>query len=315
MEWLSIEMLADLKIAIKKNEKVLAEKEARNSELTQLNSQFVETNKRLEQEINLQDDRITEAKAENETLRKEKEWVLSKFAQDNEKVYKELREKEEKISWDTQQNALRLIEIEKREFKLMNKEDTNTNILNESKDIRKEIKKEAELTEQKIIFLKRDQEKNKKIEEQIDEKNIALKEVEKSLNDKKLEINEIELKILESSQINQNLVAELQSKDKINIIQIERLEKLNTLFSELKGYVTEKTDATMEEIETFIKSIWKEDVVSTEKLEPQSDTAITKDTVILSEMKYGDLQKEVKKRWLDLPQNSKKEDLIDLLSK
>lgn len=315
MEWLSIELLADLKIAIKKNEKVLAEKEARNSELTQLNSQFVETNKRLEQEINLQDDRITEAKAENETLRKEKEWVLSKFAQDNEKVYKELREKEEKISWDTQQNALRLIEIEKREFKLMNKEDTNTNILNESKDIRKEIKKEAELTEQKIIFLKRDQEKNKKIEEQIDEKNIALKEVEKSLNDKKLEINEIELKILESSQINQNLVAELQNKDKINVIQIERLEKLNTLFSELKGYVTEKTDATMEDIETFIKSIWKEDVVSTEKLEPQSDTAITKDTVILSEMKYGDLQKEVKKRWLDLPQNSKKEDLIDLLSK
>jgi predicted HTH domain antitoxin len=41
----------------------------------------------------------------------------------------------------------------------------------------------------------------------------------------------------------------------------------------------------------------------------------TKDTVELSEMSYNDLVKEVKSRDIKLPQNAKKETLIDLLSK
>jgi predicted HTH domain antitoxin len=41
----------------------------------------------------------------------------------------------------------------------------------------------------------------------------------------------------------------------------------------------------------------------------------TKDTVELSEMSYNDLVKEIKARDIKLPQNAKKETLIDLLSK
>jgi len=70
---LSIEQLADLTIAIKKNELTLKEKEKRNIELDKLNKNFVSTNNRLEQDIELQVDRLEKAKAENEALRQEKE--------------------------------------------------------------------------------------------------------------------------------------------------------------------------------------------------------------------------------------------------
>lgn len=315
MENLSIEQLADLRIAIKENQGILDKNEARNKELVWLNSNLIETNRRLEQEIGLQDTRITEAKAENEALREEKEWILSKFAEDNEKAYKELREKEEKIAWDTNQNALRLIEIEKRESKLVNKENSNKTILNEVKSIQKETKQETIRAEETMINVEAQRKKLKLEQAKINEKVSALKEIEKWLNEKRLEINEKELGTLESIQKNQNLVAELQNKEKANVIQIERLEKLNALFSELKGYVTTNANVTIGEIESLIAEglvdgevvDWLEEVSDIINDEKVSNFDINIAT-------YAEMLAEAKKRGIKFEKQPNKTTLIEALA-
>ena len=342
MEGITIEQLADLRIAIKKNEATLKEKQEANTTLEAINKHLVENNKQLEQELEVQADRIVTAKAENEALREEKEGILSKFAKDNEKAYKELREKEKGIANDQQQNALRLIEIEKRESKLVAKETSNKAMLDEAKSVQKEAKEEAVRAEEKYIEVTAERKKLKMEEEKVSKKKEALQEIEKEIDAKKLAVQEKEIALLEEIQTNRNLVAELQNKEKNNKLETERLEKLNALYNELKAYVTEKGNITAEEVEVFVNGENADTPVKEEVIEPQPtieapvveeknkdeestpeqkeeakeiEKPVEKDPAVLSEMKFGELQKEVKVRWLDLPQNAKKEDLIDLLSK
>ena len=327
-----IEQLVEMRIALKKTEAILKENEKKNKELEALNKNFVSTNKRLENDITVQVDRLDQAKIDNEELRKEKEGILSQFAEDNEKNYKELRKKEEKVANETQQNALRLIEIEKRESKLMNKENSNTAILDEAKNMQNEAKLETKRWIFQESRIKAENDKAELLKTQVAEKTEALKEIEKEINDKKIAVSNKELELLESIQTNQTLVAELNSLKTTNAVSTERLEKLNALFNEFKWYVTENSNVTIEQLEAFISdteaqeepAVWIEaldeiieevDTPEEEIIDEVDTPEETKDTVELSEMSYNDLVKEVKSRDIKLPQNAKKETLIDLLSK
>ena len=89
MENLSIDQLADLKIAIRKTDTELKEKQELNTALASENARYVADNRRLQEEIDMQAQRIEDHKAENVKLIEEKQGILSKFAQDNEANYKD----------------------------------------------------------------------------------------------------------------------------------------------------------------------------------------------------------------------------------
>jgi len=183
----------------------------------------------------------------------------------------------------------------------------------------------------------RDTSSKKKLEiqkTQIDERNTALKEIEKDLTAKRIQISEKELKTLESIQKNQNLVAELSLKEKTNVRQTERLEKLNALFSELKGFVTEKANITVEELENFIASqdnmiiLDDDNFLGVEESKKVLDSIPDEidwleetnerqkeDKNAIADMTYNDLRAIVKERWIETTPNPKKEELIALLSK
>lgn len=248
----SIDQLADLKIAIKKNEWILSEREKANVTLETRNKHLVETNNRLDKEITLQVDRIDEAKAKNISLSEEKEWILSKFAIDNEKVYKDLREKEVKISNESQQTALRLIELDKREWKLANKEKSNNLILEEARNVSKETKNEAISVESKLLDLEASKKNLEVKRKSIYSREEALFSIKKKLEKTRIENNDKEFEIMEINQANSNKLIQIQSIEKSIVSDKARLEKLVPLFSELKNYVIENSEATAEDIEKML---------------------------------------------------------------
>lgn len=330
---LSIEQLAELKIAIKKADTELQDKLGKNKELEKRNSHLTQENKRLSDEIEVQDQRKDNAIKDNESLRAEKEGILSKFAEENEKQYKELREREGAVATKEQNNALRLIEIEKREGRLVNKEKSNKAILEEAKAVEKEAKEETLRNEEKILTIQAERKKIREREDQVAEKKRALEEVKSDLEKVKIEIEEKEIAVLEEGQHNANLVAELRNKE-VNIKNdLERLERLNAVYKEMKDFVAENSNISIEDVEKMI--LWGENVVVEQESTPEEVeeakeieapvqeevkedelwATVEKDPAVLSEMKMPELREEVKNRGLDLPQNAKKEDLIDLLSK
>ena len=304
---LNIDQLADLKIAIKKNEITLKENTKNNEVLENRNEDLTSTNKRLEQEINLQVDRIEKAKTDNQKLLEEKSGILSKFATDNEKVYKELREKEKNVSNDAQQTALRLIELDKREWKLANKENSNKALLEEARNTKKEASEEVLRVEKQIDNLNDQRKKLKQEEKAFNEKKEALLEVKKDLEDTKEDINGKESDLLELNQNNQNLLIEINAKEKAIISDKDRLEKLVPLFNELKDYVIENSNVTIEELEKLIPE--KEEVI--EEDTPEKEEVIFDITTAT----YKEMLAETEKQWIRPAWSPKKDDLIKLLTK
>jgi len=315
----NIDKLADLKIAIKKNEAILSEREKANVTLETRNKDLTSTNNRLENEIEVQVKRIDEAKASNQKLIEEKEWILSQFAVDNEKVYKELREKEQNVANESQQVALRLIELDKREGKLANKETSNKKILEEARKISKETKDEANQVESKLLDLEAEKKKIAEKQKIIAEKEEALEEIKAKIEESRRKAQDEETTLLELNQANQNNLINIRATEKAITSEKERLEKLTPLFIELKKFVIENSEANEEMIQGFIEWLTSDtEVIATvsdehtiedkwEEIEDNTEFDIEGST-------YAEMVAEAKKRGFNL-KSPKKAELIELLSK
>lgn len=326
----SIDQLADLKIAIKKNEAILSEKEKANKILESRNKDLISTNSRLDKEIDVQVKRIEESKAKNIEISAEKEGILSKFAIDNEKVYKELREKEKSISNEAQQTALRLIELDKREWKLANKEKANNLILEEARNISKETKNEAVSIESRLLDLEASKKNLEAKRKSVTEREDALISIKEKLEKTRILNSDKESDIMELEQKNSNTLIQIQSKEKLMISDKERLEKLIPLFTELKNFVIENGKISIEDIEKILwdeakgiedenKGTEEEPVIETKTEEIVEEDKGTEEVIEtefnIETASYAEMLAEAKLRDPNLNGQPKKAVLIELLSK
>jgi len=305
---MSIDQLVDLKIAIKKQTIDLKKHTDENAVLETRNKHLTNNNVELEKELSIQEARINESIAENEKLRLEKEGILSKFSQDNEKAYNELREKETKIASDTQQNALRLIELEKRETQMVHKEASNKAILDEAKTIKKSAREETKLAETMLLWYEVKKERLAKQGASVDDRRLDLKLIEKEVNKIKVELNEKENSILKDIQKNSNLVAELNLLQVNTDNAIEKNTRLIAVYKELQEHLAKVglawTDITISDIENIIN--WE-----IEDIKIEEDVKI--EVIDFSKVSYSNLKQIAKDKGLDFKWNISRNDLENLL--
>jgi len=315
---MSIDQLADLRIAIIKTQATLDENTKNNTILSQTNEHLSANNLELDKELKIQEARIKEAIAENEKLRKEKEWILSKFAQDNEKAYATLRETETKVANETQQNALRMIEIDKREHSLVNKENTNKSILNEAKILKKEAREEMKSAENAKLSLQRQEKSLRDANKRLIENETRIKDIEKNIELRKIELNDKESEVLQSIQKQANQVAELNTLTLNSQVEIEKLNRVNAIYKEYKEYFAKQldkgSDVTIEDLENIVNRYdKKEDGLPVVKDEVIVDEWLSNEEI--KKLPFNELRQLAKISNIVIWKNPTKKELIKLLTK
>lgn len=272
---LSIEQLADLKIAIEK----------RNNEFRALNEEFTQKTNELENKKNEHIRLTAEVETlvahkeglikENEDLRSEKSVINAEFNKKSEEQYKELREREERVSSLDQTTQLRILEVDKRERDIAGREQAL-----EAKAIRVRLIESDAKNESAKIDL-RNEELNRREEEISKKAREAQEQSQKAIDERiqteaKLEeLKEKEREIEKVSRDNASSIIELKSKIAENEALEGRLSKIIPLYDELKTFIigNVKSDDFEKKFEAFVSEVIerenaKLEVVATEEEVP-----------------------------------------------
>ncbi|NDK08272.1 hypothetical protein EOM39_03405, partial [Candidatus Gracilibacteria bacterium] len=249
---LSIEQLADLKIAIKGESKKYDELKQTNEGLVVVNSNLTSNNKRLEKEIDEQV-RIKEATIEeNNKLRAEKEGINSEFEIKSNKQYEELRIKEQEIGDKLALIEARSKELEDRELKLFEKNEEIDRKISDLQQTKKEVKEDMIKSEKRLIEAREKETDIIKRETYLDKKDNDVRELLEVNEQEQEKIKKERKEILEISKKNQNALIETQAIEERMKADISRNEKLVVLLDETKNYLIGLEVVTKEELLGFI---------------------------------------------------------------
>lgn len=234
---LSIEQLADLKIAIQTKSKELKGIEKTLEDKVALNNHLTNDNVRLESEIKEQV-KIKEALIEENTkLRAEKDVISAEYEEKNAKVYAEIHDRETKVKAREEQNELLIAEITKRESSISDKMDKikveNEHIKKSKQDLVEHELLLASVTkqheDQKADLLKR--------MEALSVEQLETSNKHKELEKVRVEIERQEKNLKEESLKIENQKIELNAREKILQIDIDKLKTVVPLFLEAKAFV------------------------------------------------------------------------------
>ena len=338
---LTINQLADLKIAIEKENNKLSEIQKKYDEMKSQYDHLISENTRLTDEVKIQADRKEKLIKENEDFRIEKQKIQDEYEQKNSVVYKEIKEEREKLDQEKWVLELRLLEVDRREKDIARKEVEATNNLNEIKQIKKEIWEEKLYIEKVLQETQKEKEETSKSIWQKLELLEKLESKEKEIDEKLQNLNIKELEIAEKSLENQNKLIEIWAKEQY-IRELEpKIENFKKLLTEVKNFVIEsKNENAIEQIKeienefevpnpevpepTENEEISDENkvddtnVVTEEKTsENEEKTENTTDVTpnkTYEEMSVTELKNELTAKWIEYnPNNNNKQSLIKLL--
>lgn len=338
---LTINQLADLKIAIEKENNKLSEIQKKYDEMKSQYDHLISENTRLTDEVKIQADRKEKLIKENEDFRAEKQKIQDEYEQKNSVVYKEIKEERDQIDQEKWVLELRLLEVDRREKDIARKEVEATNNLNEIKQIKKEIWEEKLYIEKVLQETQKEKEETSKSIWQKLELLEKLESKGKEIDEKLQNLNIKELEIAEKSLENQNKLIEIWAKEQY-IRELEpKIENFKKLLTEVKNFVIEsKNENAIEQIKeienefevpnpevpepTENEEISDENkvddtnVVTEEKTsENEEKTENTTDVTpnkTYEEMSVTELKNELTAKWIEYnPNNNNKQSLIKLL--
>lgn len=304
---LTINQLADLKIAIEKENNKLSEIQKKYDEMKSQYDHLISENTRLTDEVKIQADRKEKLIKENEDFRIEKQKIQDDYETKNAIVYKEIKEERDQIDQEKWVLELRLLEVDRREKDIARKEVEATNNLNEIKKIKKEVWEEKLYIEKLLQETQKQKEEvSKEILQKIDllEK---IQEKEKTIDEKLEKFNGLQKDYEEKEKDIQNKLIEIWAKEKY-IKEVEpKLENFKKLLTEIKNFVIESKDKkAIEEVEAIEEEIKWEEV---EAIEEEN-----KKPVDIENLSIKEIKEILDSRWIEYnPNNNNKQSLIKLL--
>ena len=265
---LSIEQLADLKIAIEKNARILKENESKSNELISTNTHLVSENIRLKSEITQQVEIKENLIKENNEIRKEKDLINWEYEKRSNENYLKIKKAQDELESKTPVIELRLLEADKRERDIVWKIEENEKLIKEIRVIKQEIWEEKLYIEKQIKEIQSEREKSiteterklKAIQEleekwiEIDRRNT---ELNKRLEDNTKQLNEINAKYIE-----------IQAQQRYFESVLPKIENFKIFLKEVKAYVTENGKIERFQLEKLeeINNIVENKVIASENL-------------------------------------------------
>ena len=337
---LTINQLADLKIAIEKENNKLSEIQKEYDVIKSQYDHLISENTRLTDEVKIQADRKEKLIKENEDFRIEKQKIQDDYETKNAIVYKEIKEERDQIDQEKWVLELRLLEVDRREKDIARKEVEATNNLNEITKIKKEVWEEKLYIEKLLQETQKQKEEvSKEILQKIDllEK---IQEKEKTIDEKLEKFNGLQKDYEEKEKDIQNKLIEIWAKEKY-IKEVEpKLENFKKLLTEIKNFVIESKDKKaieqIKEIENEFeipnpevpepeKNEWISDenktddinevvVEKTSENEENEDNLPQDSVKDYEEMSVWEIKNELTAKWIEFnPNNNNKQSLIKLL--
>lgn len=239
---LSIEQLANLKIAIDKENTKLNELKKEFNTLKpnydHMESQLVRITEEVEVQAKIKENLIKE----NNEIREEKQKIQDDYEQKNAIVYQEIRRDREQIDQEKGIVELRLLEVDRREKEIWRKEDEIKNSMNEIKNIKKEVWQERLYLEKLLEQTKQEKDKNTDSISKNLEILWQIQSKEKEIDDKLKDLDLLEKSIIEKTSNNNNLLLEISAKER-HIAEIEpKIELVKTYLKEVKDFVVSQKD-------------------------------------------------------------------------
>lgn len=331
---LTINQLADLKIAIEKENNKLSEIQKKHDEIKSQYDHLISENTRLTDEVKNQADRKEALIKENEYFRIEKQKIQDDYEAKNAIVYKEIKEDRDQIDQEKWVLELRLLEVDRREKDIARKEVEATNNLNEIKKIKKEVWEERVYTEKLLEQTKQEKEKNF---ENIAKNLEVLSQIQKreeAIDEKIKELSLLEKSVIEKTSENNSILIEISAKERYIASVEPKLENFKKLLSETKDFVieskNEKAIEQIKEIENEFTNPYPDvpepnpEVPEPTKNEEISDENTT--DVVVEQTKdvtpnktyegysIAELKNELTAKWIAFnPNNNNKQSLIKLL--
>lgn len=265
---LTVWQLADLKILIKDAELKNAELIENNKKLVSENSRLTANNVEIETFIK---DRINEKIAvekELVDLKEEKDLVNSKYEEDNNARYEDLRVRQTKIEDTEQVFILRMQEVDKREANLVEKVNEAKSSIDTNKNILAEIKQESIKVEKRILDAREVEKQNIEKEKALIEQKDDIEKEKETLEKLKVSNKFVNDQIIVNKNQNNDILIETQRIEKEVIKHKESMKVQNTLLNEVKDYIAQNIEKwitlTADDIFTFI-SKWENEPKTPEK--------------------------------------------------
>ncbi len=240
-EGLSIEQLADLKVALNRAKDELRKTEDDLAIAKQEHEHRLTESIRLKADVDEKVAQIEQLRKDRDALEEEKAAIKSKFEIESAKKYEDLRKAEADVSSQTQTNALRLIEIDKREKALAAREaeierrtvenrrvleDANAQLL-----AVEEKRKEAEAALSKAEAAKKAAEEARFL---VEDANSQLEATRASVNADRAEVESLTAKY--SAKVAEANAAESRAK-----AETDYLKRLLPVIEEAKSFIIDKT--------------------------------------------------------------------------
>lgn len=312
---LSIDQLAELKIAIEKSSVKERELNTKVTELEWMYNHYTWENKRLENEIKQQIEIKENLIKENNDIRKEKETIQWEYEKRNQENYKKISETQAKLDETKWLIDLRLIEVEKREADLNRKIEENETLIKDVKKIKQEIWEERLVLEWQIKEIQN--ERQKSIEE-TERKLKAIQELEEKEKDFEKQRENLNKKMEENAkqlnEINAKYI-EIKAQEKYFETILPKIETFKDYLKETKDFVINSKNATKEQINKINEIATTIDNTSIPLDIPWETTTEWETNVDYTFVTVAEIKTLLNEAWIKYNKNNNnKESLIKLLN-